>query len=103
MLRKMFWTGLTRSLKDVSGHKFDTIEEFDQLRVALRRIEADIKQRLDEKSAQQVAKAVATEESPGEMKELKCIVQKLCAEVSALKNTNTGQSAQLSTCRRELQ
>jgi hypothetical protein len=64
MLRNMFWTGLTQSLKDVSAHKLITIEDFDQLWVALRRIEADIKQRLDEKSAQKttvpskVAKAV---------------------------------------------
>jgi hypothetical protein len=41
----------------------------------------ETKKRLDEKSAQKktvsskVAKSVATEDSPGEMKELKCMVQ----------------------------
>ena len=35
MLRCMFWTGLKKELKDVSGHKFDRISTFDELRVAI--------------------------------------------------------------------
>ena len=41
MLRNMFWVGLKDSLKFISGHKFDAIQTFDELRVAIRRIEAD--------------------------------------------------------------
>lgn len=39
MLRNMFWTGLKQSLKDISGHKYDTIGDFDKLRTAIRIIE----------------------------------------------------------------
>ena len=38
----MFWTGLKKELKDVSGHKFDRISTFDELRVAIRQIERDL-------------------------------------------------------------
>ncbi|VDH97527.1 Hypothetical predicted protein [Mytilus galloprovincialis] len=41
MLHSMLWTGLRTSLKDISGHKYDTIKKFDSLRVALRQIEND--------------------------------------------------------------
>ncbi|VDI05353.1 Hypothetical predicted protein [Mytilus galloprovincialis] len=41
MLRSMLWTGLRTSLKDISGHKYDTIKTFDALRVAIRQIEDD--------------------------------------------------------------
>ena len=42
MLRCTFWTGLKKELKDVSGHKFDRISTFDELRVAIRQIERDL-------------------------------------------------------------
>jgi len=35
----MLLNGLKTSLKDISGHKYDTIKDFDGLRVALRQIE----------------------------------------------------------------
>ena len=38
----MFWTGLKKELKDVSGHKFDGISTLDELRVAIRQIERDL-------------------------------------------------------------
>ena len=38
MLRNIFWTGLNQSLKDVSGRKYNSIYDFDQLRTALRLI-----------------------------------------------------------------
>ena len=41
MLHNMLWTGLRQQLKDISGHKYDTIKDFDSLRVALRQIEKD--------------------------------------------------------------
>ena len=39
MLRSRFWTGLNQKLKDSSRHKYDTIKDFDRLRVAIRAIE----------------------------------------------------------------
>jgi hypothetical protein len=97
MLRNMFWTGLLQSLKDVSGHKFDTLTDFDTLRVAIRRIESDHKQRADEKSSTKKAvtakMAVSSppDDTKAEIKELRCMMQKLCAEVSSLKDSG-GQS-----------
>ena len=41
MLHSMLWTGLKTSLKDISGHKYDTVKDFDGLRIALRQIEKD--------------------------------------------------------------
>jgi hypothetical protein len=48
MLKAMLWTGRKQTLKDVSGHKFDSRKTFDDLRVALRRIESEHRQRDDE-------------------------------------------------------
>lgn len=39
MLRNMFWTGLKQSFKDIVGHKYDFIGNFDKLRTAIRIIE----------------------------------------------------------------
>ncbi|XP_070175583.1 paraneoplastic antigen-like protein 5 [Littorina saxatilis] len=41
MLRVMFYTGLRQELKDRTGHKFDTIQNFEELRSAIRQIEQD--------------------------------------------------------------
>ncbi|CAG2189653.1 FAB1 [Mytilus edulis] len=41
MLHAMLWTELRQELKDVSGHKYDSIQDFNHLRVALRQIEKD--------------------------------------------------------------
>ena len=45
MLRNMIWTGLLPALKDVTGHLFDSILDFDSLRRSLRRVERDHNQR----------------------------------------------------------
>lgn len=41
ILHSMLWTGLRQDLKDISSHTYDTIKDFDSLRVALRQIERD--------------------------------------------------------------
>lgn len=41
MLRSMLWTGLRTDLKNISGHKFDAIQDFDRLRIELRLIEQE--------------------------------------------------------------
>ena len=45
MLRNMLWTGLLPALKDVTGHLFDSILDFDSLRRSLRKVERDQNQR----------------------------------------------------------
>lgn len=41
MLRNMFYQGLKPTLKDICAFKFEQIKDFDQLRVAIRKIEQD--------------------------------------------------------------
>ena len=42
MLRTKFWSGLLPILKDAVRHKFDTVADFDQLRVEARKVEAEM-------------------------------------------------------------
>ena len=39
-LRSKFWNGLKPALKDLSGHKFDTIQSYETLLVEMRKLEA---------------------------------------------------------------
>ena len=41
MLRNMIWTGHLHAQKDVTGHLFDSISNFDSLLRSLRRVERD--------------------------------------------------------------
>ena len=41
MLHNMLWIGLQPSLKKITGYLFDSIQSFDELRVALRRVEQE--------------------------------------------------------------
>jgi len=45
MLRSRFWNGLKDSLKSRSEHKFETILDYDTLRIHMRRMECDMKSR----------------------------------------------------------
>lgn len=41
MLRTMFYKGLRQDLRDISGHLFHTVLDFDQLRIAVRKLESE--------------------------------------------------------------
>ncbi|XP_062587320.1 uncharacterized protein LOC134248953, partial [Saccostrea cucullata] len=41
MLHNMLWIGLNSSLKDITGYLFNSIQSFDELRTALRRVEQE--------------------------------------------------------------
>ena len=43
MMRTKFVSGLRSELRDISRHRFDTIKSFDQLRIEMRKIEAEVK------------------------------------------------------------
>lgn len=108
MLRTMFWSGLRQDLKDATGHLYERIEDFDQLRVAIRRHEQDRKLRSsdDKSTKKQTAQAKSaievTATGQTEMKEIKGMIQQLATEVKALKaehkkpnqpySSNSGQS-----------
>ncbi|KAL3841536.1 hypothetical protein ACJMK2_019663 [Sinanodonta woodiana] len=93
MLKAMLWTGLKQTLKDVSGHKFDSLKTFDELRVALRRIESEHKQREDElkqnkKTTHLNMASTSTTSQTKEISDLKDLVQQLSQEVKFLKENS---------------
>ena len=96
MLRSRFWMGLQQNLKDSSRHKYDTIQNYDRLRVEIRQIEHEHKlretQTKDTKSTSQpqvrmstaAAEDTAAEEDP--MKKIEAMIQKLNHQVSNMQN-----------------
>lgn len=95
MLRTKFWTGLNQKLKDSSRHKFDSIQDFDQLRVAIRAIEHEY--RLTEEQEAPKAQAKMSQATPDMTKVLKDIsdqLKKLRSDVDDLKkNRNSPVSS----------
>lgn len=75
MLRTQFWRGLTRNLKDASRYKFDSIKDFDKLRIELRTIEQEYK--IDQagiatgiqKTQSKIISAVGSTETKSEIQE----------------------------------
>ena len=82
MLHAMLWTGLRQELKDISGHKYDTIKDFNKLRVALRQIEKDHKPTSSKPNTAKAATASSTDRS--DFEELKGMVQQLQHTVTEL-------------------
>ena len=75
MLHSMLWTGLKTSLKDISGHKYDTIKDFDGLRVALRQIENDHIHREAKSTKPHTSKAAIEEKS--DVEEIKGMIKQM--------------------------
>ncbi len=103
MLRTKFWGGLTRKLKDASRYKFDTIRDFDVLRVELRTIEQDYKEETTspgkDSGAQKTQSKMATVGggNKSEVQELRQAVSDLAETVKSLRqqmHTQTGQQGQ---------
>ena len=100
MLRKRFWTGLCPKLKEASRHKFDSIMDFDRLRVVVRTIAHEFKaegarDKEVMKESKRTAKmaTVKHEQETGDnhsISELKGIVCKLFNKVDAMQEQLTG-------------
>jgi len=100
MLRKVFWMGLRQDLKDISGYKFDTIKDFDRLRVEIRRLEHARDTRMKESTTrtqsqrttaptpgkQAVTTPVTQTSENSDMTELKGMIFKLSAKVDNLES-----------------
>ena len=84
MLRAMFWSGLKQQWKDITGHLYDRIADFDELRVAIRRIEQDHRKAelTKPRSSLPSKSAVSTTSS---LDDLTGIVQQLSADVKKLR------------------
>ena len=81
MLRNMFWQGLKPVLKDISGYKFGKIEDFDKLRVEIRKLEQDHLQPTTKNTQCNVAQANSENT---ELKEMKTMIQSLSSTVKDL-------------------
>lgn len=83
----MFWSGLRPSLKDPTGHLFESIKEFDRLRVAIRRVEEDRKSRQPDsgkKNPETAKSAIASTGPESEISQLKGMIQQLSTDVQTL-------------------
>lgn len=90
-LHDILWSGLRKDLKDASGHKCDSIKDFDELRVAIRQIEMKhlLEQELSEKERKikpnpaKAARATLIPTEKSDIEELKGIVQQLVSKVDS--------------------
>lgn len=87
MLRTMFFMGLLPALKDRARHKYDSVKDFDQLRVEVRRLEQEqLEQRPVKKAAvHQAATSSQQATSPTSDSSLQREVRELRAEIARLK------------------
>ncbi|CAC5399794.1 unnamed protein product [Mytilus coruscus] len=88
MLRAKFWKGLRPELRKVSMHKFDRIQEFNQLLIAMREIEEQHRQDSALKEMSSTFSPDQENISSDETTELKAMVQKLTAQLQE-KETRT--------------
>ena len=108
ILRSKFWAGLRPQLKDASRYKCEQLETFDELLVALRKIEQDLSSRTTTQKVTkpQVKMAVTTEKEQPQVKmavtaekeqplgELKGMIEKLTKKVEDLENKTQKSSEQ---------
>ncbi|XP_067673439.1 uncharacterized protein [Haliotis asinina] len=88
-LKSVFWQGLKPALKDISGHKYDSIQDFDKFRVAIRRLEHELSQRNPPDGSKKPHPAKMAYQKPSEMQELKDMVKELSAELTNIKKQMT--------------
>lgn len=103
MLCTMFWCGLKPSLKDASGYLHESIRDFDQLRVAIRRLEEDWKTRQHGKKETAISKSAApvSDTNKSELSELKGMINQLAADVKDMKMERQEFSSRQGNIRRQ--
>ena len=89
-LHFMLWNGLKASLKAISGYKYDTIKDFDGLRVALRQIENYVPQESTSTSKPHISKAVTGQ---SEFDEIKGMIQQLGARMDSFESKRPEQQS----------
>lgn len=100
MLRAMFWSGMRVSIKDITGYLYEAIDDFDELRVAIRRVEQDHKQHNEEeksgrKTVTPAKAAVETMATTTAIEKLTGMVNQLSTDVKQLKQDNRHPSYNL--------
>lgn len=100
LLRSRFWSGMRQPLKNVSGHLYKTITDFDTLRVEMRRIENEFhlkegKPKGKEQCHSAVTSVEVEGESKSEMSQLKNMVYRLTSKVDKLQETQDQRQNQV--------
>ena len=109
MLKSKFWSGLRQDLKDATRHYYETVDDFDRLRVLVRRVEQehthpDSKVKKDKKTVQSKmvhasnTKVSVSEGKDRQIEELKQMMLDLSSKVETLqKNVDSLQKGQKTT------
>jgi hypothetical protein len=95
-LRQMFWTGLRQQLKDASTFYYTSIKSFDELRMAVRRVEKQHPTPATEKKASCNAAQGAPRNDTLEamVKQLAADMKSMKQELTSLRKAGTGQQPQ---------
>lgn len=83
-LKSRYWNGLQLWLKDITGYKYEQIQDFDDLRREVRLIEKDH----EKKTTASMALTTENDSSKTEMQELKGMIQQLTTKVNNLEKGN---------------
>lgn len=87
MLRSTFFMGLRPHLRDVCGHKYDAIREFDKLRVEVRRLEQQQRSSLPSQNpSKQTHCKSATDVASDKFAKIEGLLSKLQSDVDQLKS-----------------
>lgn len=95
MIYTKFWTGLRKELKDATRHNFETIKDFEKLRVQVRRVEHE--QKLGNKSEDKIKKTAHVKmaaqkkcEAVEGMEELRGMIHSLTTKMDTLQKEVEG-------------
>ena len=88
MLRTKFWSGLLPHLKEAARHKVESVRDFDQLRIEVRKIESELPDSpiKPEPRKGQVKMVNAEETAPSEIETVKGMVCKLESKMEELQS-----------------
>ena len=89
LLRSVFWTGLRSDLKNSTRHKYDAINNFDQLRTEVRAVELEQAPHVNSKSHAKMCVNVSETEAACENPGLTAVVERLTHTVSGLQKQLT--------------
>ncbi|XP_048238606.1 uncharacterized protein LOC125372482 [Haliotis rufescens] len=102
MLRTRLWDGLNPSLKSLAGYKYESITNFDDLRLCLREMEFDL-QRITadapkvkaKQATAHTAKASVTDSSGQDLSEIKSMFKEMYSEFADMKERQQHMTAQI--------
>lgn len=93
-LRAKLWSGLKKELREISGHKYDTIQNYDKLLVELRKIEKDFRPTSSVKGTIDGSKKVQVNSVQTQDSDLKAMIEQLQSKFDNLEKRSQSQFRQ---------